>query len=600
MCCNFEIKYLHMENDIILIPRLVSEIEGTFFVPSYQRGYRWGKNEVSQLLDDIEEYLEKKQGTEDYYLQPIVVKDKGNNTYELIDGQQRFTTLKLIYLVLNEAHPTVFEKSKFKIAYETRVATELFLEDPLNTSDIKMNVDFSYIKNAFICIKEWFATEKHSRVSWLMKFYPFLEDHLRIIWYEIPQNYDSISLFTRLNIGRIPLTDAELVRALIFRGKTDNRKIEWAYRWSIIEEKLQDDGFWFFLTNKFPELYPNRIELLFDLIARKDKEIHPAKNFTFNYYYNRIAKDNVSQDLLWQELWDTYNLLYEWYSNKLLYHRIGYLIATNESLVDIRDLYFNSGQNGNPCNKKDFSSLLDKMIKARLDVSSNDFEQLSYSKTKEKNKISNILLLFNVISTMNLENETQLFPFAKHKGKSWSLEHIHAQQDAGLKTESDWNQWANIYKEALRTIIDNPTSFFIPDEEGLESKIQEVNELLNTLDEKMQKGLNRDDYNDLAASMGQFFKEFEEDDDLHSISNLALLGIKDNSTFNNAPFSVKRKRMLELDRDGSYIPICTRRIFFKYYTDDAVVQFLRWTAIDKDSYLESIKSTITDYLNPEK
>ena len=588
-----------MEKAIILRPKLISEMEGTFFVPSYQRGYRWSKNEVSQLLDDIEEYLEKKQGAEDYYLQPIVVKDKGNNTYELIDGQQRLTTLKLIYLALYEAYPAVFEKSKFRIVYETRVATELFLEDPLNASGIKMNVDFAYIKNAFINIKQWFATEKHSKVSWLMKFYPFLEDHLRIIWYEVPQDYNSISLFTRLNIGRIPLTDAELVRALVFRGKTDNKKIEWAYRWSVIEEKLQNDKFWFFLTNKAPVLYPNRIELLFDLISRKEKEVYPAKNFTFNYYYNRIAKDNISQDELWQELWDTYNLLYEWYSDKLLYHRIGYLIATNESLVDIKDLYFNSGQDSKPCNKKDFSSLLDKMIKERLNISSNALDQLSYLKSKEKNKIFNILLLFNVISTMNLENETQLFPFAKHKGKSWSLEHIHAQQDAGLKTESDWNQWANMYKEALRTIIDNPTSFFMQDEEGQEDKKQEVKRLFNTLEEKIQKGLNRDDYNDLAVSMEQFFKEFEEDDDLHSISNLALLGIRDNSTFNNAPFSVKRKRMLELDRDGSYIPICTRRIFLKYYTDDAVAQFLRWTAKDRESYLENIKNTITDYLNPE-
>ena len=589
-----------MEKAIILKPKLVSEIEGVFFVPSYQRGYRWSKNEVLQLLEDIEEYLEKKQGAEDYYLQPIVVKDKGNNTYELIDGQQRLTTLKLIYLALYEAYPGVFGKSKFRIVYETRVATELFLDDPLNASGIRMNVDFSYIKSAFINIKEWFATEKHSKVSWLMKFYPFLEDHLRIIWYEVPQDYNSISLFTRLNIGRIPLTDAELVRALIFRGKTDNKKIEWAYRWSVIEEKLQDDGFWFFLTNKLPILYPNRIELLFDLISRKEKVIYPAKNFTFNYYYNRITKDSISQDELWQELWDTYNLLYEWYSNKLLYHRIGYLVATNESLVDIKDLYFNFGQDSKPCNKKAFSSLLDKTIKERLNISSNALDQLSYLKTKEKNKILNILLLFNVISTMNLENETQLFPFAKHKGKSWSLEHIHAQQDAGLKTESDWNQWANMYKQALRTIIDNPTSFFMQDEEEQEGKIQEVNRLFNTLEEKIQKGLNRDDYNDLAVSMEQFFKEFEEDDDLHSISNLALLGIRDNSTFNNAPFSVKRKRMLELDKDGSYIPICTRRIFLKYYTDDAVIQFLRWTAKDRESYLESIKSTITDYLNPEK
>jgi len=63
--------------------RLVGDIEGKFFVPSYQRGYRWGPDEVLRLLDDV-----AGSGDADYYLQPVVVKAHGDE-WELIDGQQR-------------------------------------------------------------------------------------------------------------------------------------------------------------------------------------------------------------------------------------------------------------------------------------------------------------------------------------------------------------------------------------------------------------------------------------------------------------------------------------------------------------------------------
>lgn len=58
----------------------VLEIKGNFFVPDYQRGYRWGENEVKQLLEDIDENRQKneqKNEHNNYYLQPIVLKEIG-------------------------------------------------------------------------------------------------------------------------------------------------------------------------------------------------------------------------------------------------------------------------------------------------------------------------------------------------------------------------------------------------------------------------------------------------------------------------------------------------------------------------------------------
>lgn len=582
-----------MENKTILAPKLVSEIKGTFWVPSYQRGYRWGAEEVLQLLTDIEEYLIKGKSNDDYYLQPIVVKKLDvDNKYELIDGQQRLTTIKLIYKALNDKMPGIFDSCRFNIEYETREETESFLKDPMNLQLAKQNVDFSYINKAYISIKNWLEESSRNKAAWLMKFYPYLEDHLRIIWYEIPCQQDTISLFTRLNIGRIPLTNAELVRAIIFRGNTDHRKIEWAFRWGIIEEQLQNNEFWGFLTNISSDNYPNRIELIFDIISRKEKEQNPIDSFTFNHFYNRINSGENTQENLWQEIWDTYNLLFDWFSDRVLYHKVGFLVAAGYSLVDIKDHHFNV--NKQPCNKKAFSSLLDNLITQTLNLKQEELTSLAFNKSREKEKISKVLLLFNVITTMRLENETQRFPFQLHKGKDWSLEHIHAQQDAGLKKEKDWNDWARMYKDSLEAIVTNPISFF--EERDVETKKEIALLLLDELKNKLAKGLNRDDYNDLAAKVGDFFNEYSEEDSLHSLANIALLSIKDNAIFNNAPFPVKRKRMLELDKDGSYIPLCTRRVFLKYYTEENMTQFFRWTDDDKESYIKALETSLEPFL----
>ena len=74
----------------------------SFFIPAYQRGYRWSSRQVIELLEDVYEFCDRKHPKdEDFYcLQPVVVKQKldSQNTvqWELVDGQQRLTTILLI------------------------------------------------------------------------------------------------------------------------------------------------------------------------------------------------------------------------------------------------------------------------------------------------------------------------------------------------------------------------------------------------------------------------------------------------------------------------------------------------------------------------
>jgi hypothetical protein len=83
-----------------------------------------------------------------------------------------------------------------------------------------------------------------------------------------------------------------------------------------------------------------------------------------------------------------------------------------------------------------------------------------------------------------------------------------------------------------------------------------------------------------------------------------LLSRSDNSALNNAVFEVKRRIVLEIDRniDGKqdgYIPVCTRNVFLKYYADPDETQIHLWSPQDRVGYLKAIASTLKEYLAPE-
>ena len=135
----------------------------SFYIPSYQRGYRWGKQETKDLLDDIDNFEPQQiRNTNEktwYCLQPIVVKNRNENEYEVIDGQQRLTTIYLILHYLNRAFIKEDQEKLFKIDYQTREKTKEFLEE-LGTENLKNkkndNIDFYYISQAYNTIEEWF------------------------------------------------------------------------------------------------------------------------------------------------------------------------------------------------------------------------------------------------------------------------------------------------------------------------------------------------------------------------------------------------------------------------------------------------------------
>ena len=211
-----------------LEPRLVGEIQGEFYVRSYQRGYRWGRHEVDCLLDDI-----AASGAQSYYLAPVVVKRMDDGRWELIDGQQRLTTLFLILRYVQEHLPSA--KLSYSLEYQTRLGSAAYLQGP-NEKHSSDNIDFFHIFHAATRIRAWFQSKPDPAMA-AINFYKALSETVHVIWYEAPDDVDARTLFIRLNVGRIPLTDSELVKALLL-SRAD-RAEEIAAQWDSIERDLR-------------------------------------------------------------------------------------------------------------------------------------------------------------------------------------------------------------------------------------------------------------------------------------------------------------------------------------------------------------------------
>ena len=554
-------------SQILLETKLVSDITGTFYVPSYQRGYRWGADEVLRLLNDI--YV---NGKKNYCLQPVVVRKKGD-AYELIDGQQRLTTLYLIYRYMKNVNP-FFGEPAFDLVYETRENSEEFLRS-IDLSRRDENIDYWFISNAYETIKKWFEVDMQIRV---LHIFEYFKEDVKIIWYEVGENEDAISLFTRLNIGKIPLTSAELVKAM-FLSRNGNgiaereKQEEISLQWDDMEKELHDDALWYFLTNGANASYQTRIDLILDLVSEKPAD-NREKYYTF-FKIDEMAK-TIPLDDLWRKIQQTFLLLKDWFENHELYHKIGYLIAS-ESLTLQKIFKISEGRT-----KREFRAALDSFIKASISIPDN-YGELSYEKQLDYKRISKLLLLFNVESVRLNGEHTQWFPFDKYKydrkGKvAWSLEHIHAQQSEGLRTQEMWKEWLRLHVPSVRTVSGNTELV-----EAMQAAIDDPK-------------LERDAFDTLQKTVVELLSVQGNAEFLHSIGNLALLRADDNAALNNSTFDVKRNLIVSMDKEGQFIPFCTKMVFLKYYTPSEDNQLHFWGQADRVAYVNAINKVLAPYL----
>ncbi len=298
-----------------------------YWIPSYQRGYRWTETQVTQLLDDIWDFVQSHGNVSTgsfYCLQPLVVCKRSDGSYEVIDGQQRLTT---IFILLTYRHDilNIIGKQRYAIDFATRDPS--FLAD-INLDRAGENVDFHHICEAWKAIDAWCRARDGSHVLKLIQH--LLNDdeaggNVRVIWYELTSEDDPVAAFTRLNVGKIPLTEAELIRALFLRrarldDTTENMSLRIAYEWDQIEKRLQDDPFWYFLQNEDSGGI-NRIDLIFRLAAHLEKNDGgvgiDGQPYSVFFYFSDRLKENSADDE-WKRIRSIFMSLEEWYEDREL------------------------------------------------------------------------------------------------------------------------------------------------------------------------------------------------------------------------------------------------------------------------------------------
>ena len=573
-----------------LVSKTISEIQGRFTVPDYQRGYRWEEQQVRDLLDDI------LNADDNLCLQPVVVKPKrtGENHWELIDGQQRLTTLYLIYRFMKDEGYKPRIDLPFSLEYETRPKSGEYLAR-LDEKSKDDNVDFYHIYGSYQAIKEWFGEAANQAQTKAETINSKLAENIFLIWYEVDEKTDAPELFTRLNAGKIPLTNAELIKARLFlslrdegKGKSPEwanlKQIEIATQWDAMERELHDEEFWAFLTNAPGDAYPARIELVFDILAKKgqkDKEEFQ----TFRWFEKRLKNDENDKagktDRLWNEVQETFQMLRSWYEDRDLYHAIGYLVACGaEKLPSLVT-------EAKKRTKSEFRrKVLEEKIRESLKSNGKDelrLEDLSYE--SDTKTIEKILLLFNI---KEMKNSLERYPFSLHKKERWSLEHIHAQNAESLSKEKEWEEWLTEHEKALEKID--------PNDEDFKKIRNEIQGILGILEEKNKGGIHRETFRKIQQSVIQALSDKGRELKLHRLGNLALIPQKENSTLSNSVFAVKRQKIIEMDREGSYIPVGTRRVFLKYYGDGQNCLHL-WSPSDYDAYFKEIEDVLKPYLS---
>lgn len=195
----------------------------------------------------------------------------------------------------------------------------------------------------------------------------------------------------------------------------------------------------------------------------------------------------------------------------------------------------------------------------------------SFNINYESNKglLREVLLLYNIEFILKKNAPYYRFPFHLFKSEKWDIEHISSQTDNPLQNNEEHQaQWLEAALESLTR--------------------EEQNEFKR--DERVREGSFEAKRKWIVEKLG----EDRIDDELkNSIGNLTLLSAKINRGYGNNVFPAKRKAIVEKDRDGAFIPICTKNIFLKYTTGG---NNLRWEERDIHSYTQDIVNTLRDYL----
>jgi hypothetical protein len=214
-------------NSLPLKEQSISEIyngnKATYEVPIYQRNYAWEKDEIFTLIQDVyDSFHISKDKT--YYIGTLVTFHKGDQVYEVIDGQQRLTTSNII---LNALGVNIQNKLTYRARKKSNATINNFPNFLIDEKDDGIVNGFRFAKES---IKEIIPTGE------LKDFTSYFLNHVHIIHYQVPKDLDLNHYFEVMNSRGEQLEKHEIIKARLIEKLNDNDKIKFNHLWECCSE----------------------------------------------------------------------------------------------------------------------------------------------------------------------------------------------------------------------------------------------------------------------------------------------------------------------------------------------------------------------------
>lgn len=573
----------------------------TFIIPYLQRAYKWKEKQAKQMLEDFSEFL--KQEKTYYCMQPLAVVKIGDNKYELLDGQQRLTTLLILWRILFESdektsYPYKFEYERDSSESNTLINRYSFITE---SDEIKKgeygNIDEYYMSKVYGAIKLYFdnpnnkKTDEQKADNYKETFKKLLKGegkHILFLWYEVNEE-EKHTTFAHLNSGKIELTCSELIKAILLsdgnKESLDNNRLPdkslVAAQYAEMEEAFNDDRLWYMLQTDEPLYNGSRMDLLFNMVLNINRKAYEADpKAAFYKVYARRA--DLSR--FWKDCRAYFVRIMDLYKNPYTYHYIGYLTYTegNNKIDDWVKVYKESGLKG---------CIEQLKSKVRESISGlGDLEKITYSDTSKAtlrkifilHNIQTILIHYETIKKANLglRFSYEQFPFELLYSQRWDIEHIASQTENPLTKIQDCKDWiASVRADYSEIFVQRP----------------DLNNEIDLFEKDSKIEMFKQIYNEIVSSA-----EKNSPQNKDGLGNLVLLDSHTNRSYHNSLYKRKRKIILaasNIDNQNNeyqvtYILRCTLNVFLKTYNTGMDVNLVEWTQDDYNKYLGDIKEKL--------
>ena len=596
-----EYKLLYTIKELFEEGLLLRERNVSYFnIPHYQRGYKWVPDNVNRLLDDIDAF--KINDDKFYCIQNITV-IKSNDVFNVIDGQQRLTTLTILLSYLDQKS-LVHNKVRFpensirKFTNQTLnnliTHNELNFYDTFDSWDSFLDQypdydlqDIYHVVTIAFAIKSWF--EKKGSDEFKDLFQQKLLNNVKVIVNEVEGSLSEEKVFGNLNSKRIPLDGSDLVRAiLITRVATEEAKAEIDLKHIIfVNERriklgweLDQINIWWSkkdVSSYFSEFLSIKSETYGDN-RLFNESIYPI-NLLYSFYAEISGKDKLTLSFieeqstsaikLFKEIQSLNYTLQDWYTDKEIYHFLGFLFGCNRtlkkkiSLKTVWDLWQSS------LSRVEFKANLKIKIEELIGDCRDFYEELSVNWYKDRQEqLVYTLLLMDVIEAIK-DNKAKL-PATCFKKRAEDIEHIFPQTPKDKKNDEIYNYTLFLIKSGY-----------------LQQDAINKNTLLNKLSDETFKAEHLRQL-ELATSKLS----------TNAIGNLVLLHQSLNRSIGNKSFIEKRSRIISYHNLGNYIQPHTFKVFVRDFISNKEGEYNDpefWTQSDIAKNSSYVKEQVSNF-----